>query len=236
MLMIWGFDYIEDLHVQIIGSVALLILVVTTTIDTRHPQSNSAEVYAIILGFMLVSLSMLAMAFGDRYSLPYLVLNAAAFLLSVPLSIAYWWTIRGRSYRILIVAMVPTVALAFIYLTVEIFHPATFLDFFLLPLPFVLTIGLIWVWFARWSLDYARRSRHRNLLGPMTESLAMFLLVAPIVALAMFSTNAVTDEDVWVAVAGILPSLLFGSAVANPFARFLQVLGRLDQESRGPLS
>ncbi len=65
-------------------------------------------------------------------------------------------------------------------------------------------------------------------MGPAMESLTMFLVAVPLVALAMLSAEAAMEEDIWVAVAGIVASFLFSSAVATPFRKFLRTLAGLD--------
>ena len=44
---------------------------------------------------------------------------------------------------------------------------------------------------------------------------------------------AVTDGQHWIALAGIVVSFLFSSAVATPFRNFLRAFGRLDEQQRG---
>ena len=60
----------------------------------------------------------------------------------------------------------------------------------------------------------------------------MFLVAVPLVALAMLSAEAAMEEDIWIAVAGIVTRFLFSNAVATPFRKFLRALAELDEQQR----
>ena len=237
IFMIWGFHFFEDLYVQILMTTALSILPLLFLIEVRNPQSGSRMFSSSMFGVMLTSILFLAIAFGGRYNLSFLVLNSASLVLSLPLLFTHWYVVRRN--RLLMVAVFPTIIMGSLYVASEIIQLDTALDtaadLLLLPLPFVLFIGLIWAGFARWFLERAKQSRHRPLLGPFMESITMFLLVVPLAALAMFSVSAVMEEDIWVAVAAILVGFLFSSAVSTPFRQFLRALGELDENRKGPI-
>ena len=63
----------------------------------------------------------------------------------------------------------------------------------------------------------------------------MFLLIVPLTIIAILSVKAITDEGIWVAVAGILIGFLFSSAVSTPFRQFLRALGELDENRKRPI-
>ena len=69
-------------------------------------------------------------------------------------------------------------------------------------------------------------------MGPFMESLTMFLVAVPLVTLAILSVMAVTDGQHWIALAGIVVSFLFSSAVATPFSKFLRALAELEKQQR----
>ena len=59
------------------------------------------------------------------------------------------------------------------------------------------------------------------------QTLTMFLLVVPLVALTMLAVNAIQGDDVWVAVSGAIVGILFGSSVSEPLRRLILDLGNL---------
>ena len=177
MVLIWDFDFFEDLYVQILMTTALSILPLLILMEVRNSHSYARRFRLDMFGVMLMFMLFLAIAFGGRYHLSFLVLNSASLVLSLPLLFAHGYVVRSN--RFLMVAVFPTTIMGFIYVASEIIQLDTAADLLLLPLPFVLFIGLIWAGFARWFLEQAKQSRHRPLLGPFMESITMFLLVVP---------------------------------------------------------
>ena len=232
-VLIWDFHLLEGLYLQILMTTALLILPLPILIEVRNPQSSFRMFSLSMFGLMLMSMLFLAIAVGGRYDSSLLVLNSVSLVLSLPLLFAHWH-VACRN-RLLRVAVLPTIITGFIYVASEVLQLDAAADPLLLPLPFVLFIGLIWALFARWSLERAKQSKHRSLLGPFMESITMFLLVVPLAVLAMFSVNAAMEEDIWVAVAAILVGFLFSNAVSTPFRKFLRALGELDENHKGPI-
>lgn len=107
---------------------------------------------------------------------------------------------------------------------------------FTLGLLFIaLCFGVPWIIALRCSWECARRTQHRRRMGPFMESLTLFLVAVPLVTLAILSVMAVTDGQHWIALAGIVVSFLFSSAVATPFGQFLRALGKLDESAKGPI-
>ena len=188
MILIWDFDYFEESYVRVIFSAVLPILPLLVLIDVRNLQSEYHDFNLFTVGFMLFSFCFLAIAFGDRYNLSFLVLNGVSSVLSLPLLFAHW-CVSNKKPLVRITA-VPTVTMGFIYMASKLSQSDTATDLLLLPLPFVLLAGLIWAFFARWSLEHAKHTRHRSLMGPFMESLTMFLLVVPLAALAMLIVDA----------------------------------------------
>ena len=53
------------------------------------------------------------------------------------------------------------------------------------------------------------------------EALSMFLLATPLVCLTMLAVNTHQADTIWVAVSGVVVSMLFGSAVSKPLGQLL---------------
>lgn len=229
--IVWGFDIFKELRVQVLMTVALAVAFLLLLADIRNLKREFQRFRFESLAFALFSVSLLAIAFGDRYDLPFLVLNGASLVASLPW---LWlsWFIAARNRLVLAGLITHGVAL-FAYLLVLIVLPDGTLDIFLLPLPVLSVAGVMWALFLSRSMACTDRTRHRPLMGPGLESFTMFLMVMPPTVLAVLIADTLTDGPVWVTVAGVTAGLSFSSAVATPFRQFLRALGRLDEQQGG---
>lgn len=244
VFLIWDFDYFEDLYVQLLISILASIIPLIVLIGLWNAGSEFRRFSLLVFGFMILSVSFLAIGFGGENDLGFLVLNAASVVASVPW-LWFCWEI-ARKNQLLLIATIPTLVAWFIYLVILVVSPIREAnlrssgalqewDVLLIPLPFVSFTGSILVFLAWRSLICATNSRERPVKGPVMESITMFLLIVPFASLVMFIVDAVTHEAIWVAVAGILVGFLFSNAISTPFGHFLRALGGFDENRRGPI-
>ncbi len=229
--VVWGFGLFEELLAPVSMTVALAVASLLLLAAIRNFKRELQRFRFESLAFALIAVSLLAIEFGSRYDLPFLVLNGASLVASLPW---LWlsWFIAARN-RLVLAGLIAHAVALFAYLLILIVLPDGTLDVFLLPLPALSVVGVVWALFLSQSMVCTTRTRHRPLLGPGMESLTMFLMVMPPAVLAVLIADALTDGPVWVTVAGVTAGLSFSSAVATPFRRFLRALGRLDEQQGG---
>ncbi len=166
-------------------------------------------------------------------SIPLPILMNTTFAFISACGTWFYWKIAVRQH-LLVATAVLTVGVAFMSLVFLLSKSGLEFELVLLPLPFVMFAGIPWIVATRWSWERAGHTRHRPLMGLFMESLTMFLVVVPLTVIAILAVRVITDEPIWVAVAGIVIALLFSSAISEPFGKFLRALGGLDENRRGP--
>ncbi|MXZ01286.1 hypothetical protein F4Y93_11825 [Candidatus Poribacteria bacterium] len=223
--IIWGFDYFDELHVQTTMTAAVALHPLLITLDIRKIEGAFRRFDWLTLGGVFLSSAFLMVALGDRWESTFLVIAGGSLVAAVTPLIVYVITI-GKN-RFLIAAVIPTVlaGLTYGYLQVEISA-----ELVSVLIPFVLFAGIPWILALRLSWECARRTQRRPLIGPFMESLTMFFVAVPLVAFAVLSVQLVTDEQTWMALAGIFASFVFGSAVSTPFRQFLRALGGFEEQ------
>ena len=196
------------------------------------PQPSTTTFYERIkfswdvFWFPAFSTGALVLVFGARIDALGLVINGASLFAAVPALWLYWKIAQDE--RLLKLWLVPIIVSASLYLVPPVTPAGVTLDLLLLPLPVVSYACVAWALVTKWSLIRARRSQDCAIWGPGMQSLTLFLLVVPLVALTMLAVNALRFDDVWVAVSGAIVGILFGSAVSEPFRKFMLDLGNLD--------
>ncbi|MYA51620.1 MAG: hypothetical protein F4Y25_13010 [Chloroflexi bacterium] len=130
----------------------------------------------------------------------------------------------------LVTAVALNIGFAWLWLALEILNAGIGVEFLLGPLLVAMLSGIPWIIALRCSWGCAKHTQDCHRMGPFMESLTMFLVAVPLVTLTILSVMAVTDGQHWIALAGIVVSFLFSSAVATPFRKWLRALGRLDEQ------
>ena len=229
--VVWGFGLFEELLVPVSMTVALAVASLLLLASIRNFKRELQKFRFELLVSALFTISLLAVVFGGRYDLPFLVLNGASLVASLPWLWLSWFI--AAQNRLVLAGLITHAVALFAYLLILIVLPDGTLDVFLLPLPALSVVGVVWSPFLSQSMVCTARARHRPLLGPGMESLTMFIMVMPPTVLAVLIADALTNGPVWVTVAGVTAGLSFSSAVATPFRRFLRALGRLDEQQGG---
>lgn len=224
--IIWDFDQFDQLSLRIGASAVLALLPLLILLDIRAEQKSFHGFDRYTSGVMVIAVLLFLIAFGGRRESTSMVLNGASLVASILPLVAYVMIVRKN--RFMLVAVIPTVFAGLVYLYLQVRSDIN-TEHLLILVPFVLSVGIPWISALRLSLEVAKRTRHLHLSGPFMESLTMLLVAVPLVVLAILSVMAVTDGQHWIALAGIIVSFLFSSAVATPFARFLRALGGFDK-------
>ena len=223
--VVWYFDPIGDLPAKVILSLLAAVMSFLFLLVGLSKDEEPRESRWFVLGYSAFSIAAVLIAFGDRIDAPGLVINVASLLAASPALVLYWGLAKDE--HLLQLWFVPIAITATLYI-VPLNAPADIvLNLLLVPLPVVSYACVGWAFATRLSLRRARDMHGCSIWGPGLQSLAMLLLVAPLVALTMLAVNALQGDDVWVAVSGALVGILFGSAVSQPFGRFLFAIGNL---------
>ena len=173
----------------------------------------------------LLSVATLIVVFADRADLSALGINVISILISLPAAWGLSKLAKGR--WLLLFAIVPSIVAASIYLVPPITPSGVVLDYLFVPLPVVSYICVAWAFVTKWFLIRAEQSRGRPIRGPAMESLSMLFLFTPLIVLTMLAANALGFGETWVAVSGVVVSLIFSSAISMPVRQFLLDLGNL---------
>ena len=222
---VWCFDQIDDLSAKIV--VNTLSAVVAATFLSNGLSSNPERHKLSWPGVWIatVSLAGLLILIGNRADSPTLVLNSGAIISSFPALWIYYSLAKGM--RLLQIWIVPIIGAALLFWITLIIPTGLVSDILLLPLPIISYLCIAWGLATKWSLAGMERMQKRTIWGPAMESLSMFLLVAPLIILAMLAVYALQVDDFWVAVSGVMVGLLFGNAVSTPLRYFLRDMIKL---------
>ena len=184
-----------------------------------------------------IPLALLAIILIDMYldrlvSLipPVIALNIGFLCVLVFPTCIYYWVANRQPFLVTSAAL--NIGVAWLWLDLEILKSGAGVEFLLGPLLVAMCSGIPWIITLRCSWERAKRTQHCHRMGPFMESLTMFLVAVPLVTLAIVSVMAVTDGQHWIALAGIVVSFLFSSAVATPFSKFLRALAELEKQQR----
>ncbi len=231
--IVWYFDPIGDLPAKVILNLLAAVMSFLFLLGGLSKDEGPRESRWFVVGYSAFSIAAVLIVFGDRIDAPGLVINVASLLAASPALVLYWGLARDE--RLLQLWFVPIAITATLYI-VPLYAPADIiLNLLLVPLPVVSYACVGWAFATRLSLRRARKMHDSAIWGPGLQSLAILLLVVPLVALTMLAVNALRVDDVWVAVSGALVGILFGGAVSQPFGKFLLALGNLspNPEYRG---
>ena len=221
----WYFDPIGDLPAKIILSLLTAGMSFLSLLDGLRKDDGPRESRLVVVGYSILSIVAVLIVIGYRNDVPGLVINGASLVAASHALVLYWGLAKDE--RLLQLWFFPIVIIATLYI-IPLNSPADIiLNFLFVPLPVVSYACVGWAFATRWSLRRARKMHDCALWGPGLQSLTMFLLASPLVVLTMLAVNALQGDDVWVAVSGVLVGILFGSAVSQPFRKFLLDLGNL---------
>lgn len=232
--IIWYFDPFGDLPAKIILNLLALVASLLFLSHGLGKDEGPRESRRDVVLYSAFSIAVLLIFFGDRIDVPGLVINLLSLLAAAPALFLYW--ALAKDERLLKLWFFPIVIAATLYIIPPNTPAGVALNFLLVPLPVVSYACVGWAFATRLSLRRARYMGGCAIWGPGLESLTMLLFAAPLIVLTMLAVNELQVDDVWVAVSGVLVGILFGSAVSQPFARFLFALGNLhrsgdDQQS-----
>ena len=224
-VIIWLFYPLEDTNAKVLitalyAFVSFLYFLAGINSDQQDRELDLSATWTALL-----SVATLIVVLADRADLPALGINVISILISLPAVLALSKLAKGR--WLLLFAIVPSIVAASIYLVPPITPSGVVLDYLFVPLPVVSYICVAWAFVTKWFLIRAEQSRGRPTRGPAMESLSMLFLFTPLIVLTMLAANALGFGETWVAVSGVVVSLIFSSAISMPVRQFLLDLGNL---------
>ena len=228
-ILVWWVNPIEDMDLYPKVFVTLLCVVypVLNLIDGFMGKQQDPKVDLINLMLTAFFSFFLGMELATRPNTPAVVINVFLIIVSLPPLWVLWDLTKGK--WLLLFATVLLIIVTSFYLVPPITPEGLTLDYLLVPLPFASYLLIVWALVARRTLTLAQRWKWCPVWGPLTESLTMLLIAAPLVALTMLAANAMGFGDIGVAVFGVIAGILFGNAVSTPLRQFLLALGGLSQ-------
>lgn len=222
---IWGFDYFEGLYDRVVLNLLPVVLPPISFFEALRQDPEGRRFSWLNAGLTSFLVLALGLAFSDKFDIDMLGINLLMVILSSPGLVFFVVLVRGR--RILAIGMVPAAFLLMAYLVIPVISKGYGLENFLVPLPAVSFLLVIWsllVWLLfkgidRWGKDQT--------LGPLMESLAMLSLFAPLMVLAIWIPRAFPSGEDWSVVLAAMVGVVFGSVVSEPLRRFLRSYGNL---------
>ena len=237
LAFLWFSSYADELYVQIPITLLIASLLIALFFEKTKQGFGLDNIQRVSL-WISFPLALLAIILIDMYfdrlvSLipPVIALNIGFLCVLVFPTYIYYWVADRQPFLMTSAAL--NIGVAWLWLDLEILKSDAGVEFLLGPLLVAMCSGIPWIITLRCSWECAKRTQHRHRMGPFMESLTMFLVAVPLVTLAILSVMAVTDGQHWIALAGIVVSFLFSSAVATPFRKFLRALGRLGEQQGG---
>ena len=230
LLLIWYLSFIEDFSSQVALTLLYSIIPLSLFISPTRDPSGYRKTRWGICGITLFLFFALVLTLADKHDQPVLGLNVIALTASLPFIIFCW--IIARIKRLLLVAIFPSGLLAMVYFIFGFLPDEARLNNALLPLPLLLLFIAVWSVGAWILLDLTEQMNNRPTWGPGLESLSMTYLFAPMIFLAIWVPQQLTEGDTWSTVLGTLLSVILGSVISTPVGQFLLDLGDLPSNPR----
>lgn len=150
---------------------------------------------------------------------------------SAPWLVVFGILVRGRI--ILAIGMVPAAILLMVYWVAPAISDGLELHYSLIPLSAVSVLLALWSFFVWLLFKGVDRWPNHPTLGPFMESLAILFLFAPLMALAIWVPRAFPGGEDWSVVSAAMVSVVFGSVISEPVARFVRSCGKLPSARAG---
>ena len=223
-VLVWGFDYIDELGVRIFMSAAAGVMLIFTVLS--EPKSWRDRWESLWLAVVLYPLLIFAIA--HEFDIKSLAMNAVVAFVAVP---CCWvvWVSMGRDWLVRLATMLAVTAVM-IHWGAGMIAAKAPLDVALLPLPTILLIGALWAPFARMALYFARRWKYRRLRGPGFQVVAMVAVFSPMFVIAITVPQLFELGPIWLSVSLALAGILLGAVISEPLRRFLLRLGNLSPD------
>ena len=226
--LMWWFDYVEGFYDRVVLNliaVALPLLAFFEAVREKGRRFSWQTAWLTLWIAVVVGL-----AVSNKFGIPAVGINLVVLAISMPWLGTFWILVRRRG--ILAVGIVPAAIMSMVYLAAQIFSNDP--EYLLLPLMVVAPVTALWtglVWLSFEGVDRWHEPG-RPTLGPLMESLAMLLLLMPLMVLAILVPRAFPGGDSWSVVTAALVGVIFGGVVSDPLARFLRSYGRLPSHRR----
>lgn len=229
----WFSGHAGGIYVQIPTTLLTVSLLIALLFEKIRQVFEPHRIQSVLL-WISIPLALLVAILIDLYFerlislMPtWLALQIIFVMMVVPAAYVYYWI--PKKNPLLVTAVALNIGVAWLWLGLEMLKSGIGVEFLLGPLFVAMCAGVPWIVALRCSWESAKHAQHCHRKGPFMESLTMFLAAVPFVTLAILSVMAVTDGQHWIALAGIVVSFLFSSAVATPFRKFLRAMGKLDE-------
>ena len=223
--LVWGSGFFDDLSDRLLLSVLVAVVLVVELLSGPRPLKSRWDMLVFAIFIVPVSL----FAIGHKFNLPALSLNAAVLVVFLPFC---WlaWLLMGRSW-LLSTGLVLTSALMMVYWVVASSEVGDSLETLTLPLLMVVFGGIFWAPTARVTLHFAKRLKCRRVVGPGMQALAMFILLSPVILVAVVVPWMLELEEIWLAASLTLAGVLLSTAIAEPLRRCLLEWGNLNPKA-----
>ena len=227
IILLWWVNPVEDmnLYLKVVVTLLYMVLAVFSLMDGFKVKQQDRKFAPPYFVATIISSGFFVIALAYRANMPAVVVNVFSIMASLPPLWILWKLTKGK--WLLLFATVLLIFVTSVYLVPPI-TPAG-LTLFLVPLPVVSYVLIVWALVTMGLLTLARRWRWCPVWGPAMEFASMLLIAAPLVALTMLAANALGFGDIGVAVFGVIAGILFGNAVSTPLRQFLLALGDLSQ-------
>ena len=221
----WGFEIIEGLYDRLAMSLIPAILPPITFVEGLYRKEEDRRFNWVYVAFVVFLGLALVIALSDRLAFDLLGLYAVVAMVSSPFVVLFVMLIQEK--KLLAIGMIPAAVILIALLVVSQLPSGEYLN--LLPLSlFAVSMGAagwtFWVWL---FLKGAERWAEDATLGPLMESLAMFFLFIPLMAMAILGPRAIPGGEDWAIVTSTVVGVMFGSVVSEPLRRFLVSYGNL---------
>lgn len=213
-VLIWYFDYIDELRVRIFMSAAagvMLIFMVWSEPRSWRDRWESLWFSPVVLYPLLI------FAIAHEFDITPLAMNAVVVIVTLP-GFGLVWALMGRDW-LLRLTMAFVVIAIMIHWTAGMITTKAPLEVALLPLPTILLIGALWAPFARMALYFARRWKYQRLRGPGLQVVAMMAVFSPIFVIAIAIPQVLQLGQIWLAVSLALAGVLLSAVITEPLRR-----------------
>ncbi len=212
--MAWYLDVNNNLaaKIAITGIVTAMPIIYLFSPSERLTFKNHAVWISIFSWLALV------LFLGEEYGWRSLSFSVILVLLALPYGWFFWQIARYE--WLLYVALLLALLATMIYWIAALAINEEGFDLLLLPLPFILSAGVVWSFIASRTLKSARRHKNRRVSGPGMQALAMTMLFFPITLVAITIPTGLSLNATWLNVSLALIGIFLSGVVSEPVRRF----------------
>ena len=222
---VYAMAWYLDIHNNLAANIAITGIVTAMPIIHLFSQSERLTFKNHAVWLSTVSWLTLVLFIGEEYHWRFLSFSVVFVLLALLYGWLFWQIARYE--WLLYVGIMLALLATMIYWGAALAINKEGFDLLFLPLPIILSVGVVWAFIASRTLKSARRRKNRRISGPGMQALAMTMLFFPVALVAVALPPDLGLSAMWSNVSLALIGIFLSGVISEPLRRMLIEWGKL---------